>query len=202
MTSADALRAACAILESAARALPNDRWASRRLIVGIDGAGGAGKSTLARGISDACAGRVTIVRCDDFYRPLIGAKYSQLTPEEAYENYFNWRRLRDEVVMPLRSGKRARYQRYDWSTDRLAEWIEIEPREIVLMEGVFSTRPELHPLIDVAIFIETPRDERMRRMSARPQGSTSWIGRWMATEDWYLQHIAPHHHADLVVEGV
>ena len=103
--------------------------------------------------------------------------------------------------MPLRSGKRARYQRYEWSTDRLAEWIEIEPREIVLMEGVFSTRPELRPLIDVAIFIETPRDERMRRMLSRPQGSTSWMEQWMAAEDWYLEHLAPHRRADLVIEG-
>jgi uridine kinase len=193
MTPADAVSAACAIL--------NERRASGRLVVGIDGAGGAGKSTLARGISGAFAGRLAIVRCDDFYRPLSGTQYSRLTPEEAYENYFDWRRLRDEAVMPLRSGNRARYQRYDWSTDRLAEWIEIEPREIVLMEGVFSTRPELRPLIDVAIFIQTPREERLRRMLARPQDSTSWMDPWMAAEDWYLEHVAPHHRADLVIEG-
>ena len=179
----------------------NDRRARGRLIVGIDGAGGAGKSTLASGISDAFTGRVSIVRCDDFYRPLSGAQYSRLTPEEAYENYFDWRRLRDEAVMPLRGGKRPRYQRYDWSTDRLAEWIDIELREIVLVEGVFSTRPELRPLIDVAIFIETPREERLRRMLARPQDSTSWMDPWMASEDWYLQQIAPQRHADLVIEG-
>ena len=116
-------------------------------------------------------GRAAIVRCDDFYRPLIGAQYSRLTPEEAYENYFDWRRLRDEVLTLMRERNRARYQRYDWSTDRLAQWIEIEPREIVIVEGVFSTRPELRTLIEVAIFIETPREERMRRMLARPQAS-------------------------------
>jgi uridine kinase len=200
-TPADAVRAACAVLESAARAVPNDRCASGRLIVGIDGGGGGGKSTLASGISDAFDGRVSIVRCDDFYRPLIGAQYSQLTPEEAYENYFDWRRLRDEALMRLRSGNRARYQRYVWSTDRLAEWIEIEPREIVLVEGVFSMRPELRSVIDVAIFIETSREERMRRMLARPQSNTSWMDQWMAAEDWYLEHLAPHRGADLVIEG-
>jgi uridine kinase len=107
----------------------------------------------------------------------------------------------DEAVIPLRGRKRARYQRYDWRTDRLAEWIEIEPREIVLVEGVFSTRPELRPLLAVAIFIETPREERQRRMLARPQDSSAWMDRWMAAEDWYLEHVAPHRHADLVVEG-
>jgi uridine kinase len=193
MTPAEAVRAACAIL--------NERRRDGRLIVGIDGAGGAGKSTLARGISDAFAGQVSIIRCDDFYRPLIDARYSQLTPNEAYQNYFDWRRLRDEALTPLHGGNSARYQRYDWSTDSLAEWIEAESREIVILEGVFSTRPELQPLIDIAIFVETPREERMRRMLARQQSGTSWMNRWMAAEDWYLQHIAPSLQADLVIEG-
>ncbi len=99
------------------------------------------------------------------------------------------------------SGEPARYQRYDWSTDRLAEWIEIEPREIVLIEGVFSMRPELSDFVDIAIFIETPRDERIRRMSSRPQSDPSWMDPWMAAEDWYFEHIAPHRRADLILEG-
>jgi pantothenate kinase-related protein Tda10 len=92
MTAAEGIRAACAIIESAPRATPNDRRTDAPLIVGIDGAGGAGKSTLARGIDDANPGRASIVRCDDFYHPLTGAQYSRLTVEEAYENYFDWRR--------------------------------------------------------------------------------------------------------------
>jgi uridine kinase len=189
MTPADAVRAACTII--------NERRASGRLLVGIDGAGGAGKSTLANGIGEACGGRAAIIRCDDFYRPLN----AQGTPEEAYEKYFDWRRLRDEALLPLRNGQPARYQRYDWSIDSLAEWITIEPREIILVEGVFSTRPELRTLLEVTLFVETPRDERIRRMSARPQPSISWIDRWMAAEDWYLATIAPHRTADLVIEG-
>jgi uridine kinase len=193
MTPAEAVRAVSTILENRRKDGP--------LTVAIDGGGGAGKSTLARGISEAFAGRVAIIRCDDFYRPLLGEKHLHLTPEEAYENYFDWRRLRDEALVPLRAGNRALYQRYDWATDRLADWSEIGPREIILVEGVFSMRPELRPLIDVAIFIETPRDERMRRMSARPQESTSWMAQWMAVEDWYLEYVAPDRPADLVLKG-
>jgi uridine kinase len=194
MTPADAVRAACAALENAARA----DSASARMVVGIDGAGGAGKSTLARGLGEVFKGRVSVVGCDDFYRPLINAQFS---PEQAYDNYFAWRRLRDEALIPLRNGNQARYQRYDWGTDRLAEWIEVEPREFAVVEGVFSTRPELRPLIDVAIFIETPRDLRIARMTARGQGSTAWMAQWMAAEDWYLEQIAPQRRADLVIEG-
>jgi uridine kinase len=182
---------------AAARALLNARLKSVMLVVAIDGGGGAGKSTLANGIKEAYSGRAAIVRCDDFYRPLN----AQCAPEEAYQRYFDWRRLRDEVLIPLRGGKRARYQRNDWTADRFAEWIEIEPSEIVVVEGVFSMRPELQEWIDVAIFIETPRNERIRRMSARPQDTTSWMHRWMAAEDWYLENLAPQYRADLLIDG-
>jgi uridine kinase len=193
MSPEAAVRAACALL--------NQRRGRGCLFVGIDGAGGAGKSTLADGICEAYWGRVSIVKCDDFYRPIAEHESGTFSPQEAYEKHFDWKRLRDEALIPLREDSPARYQRYDWSTDCLAEWIDIEPREIVIIEGVYSTRPELRELLDVAIFIDTPRDERLRRMRARPQGSTSWIERWMAAEDWYLESVAPQHHADLVIAG-
>ena len=190
MTREEMVKAACAFL--------NASRTDARLMVAIDGAGGAGKSTLARGIEEACGGCVSIVRCDDFYRPLPDAS---LAPEQAYEHYFDWRRLRDEALLPLRAGDVARYQRYDWTTDRLAETIEVEPREIVIVEGVFSMRPELRGFLDVAIFIETPREERIRRMTSRPQPSISWMDQWLAAEDWYLEKVAPHRDADVILEG-
>ncbi|HLX36806.1 MAG TPA: hypothetical protein VKR29_03360 [Candidatus Binataceae bacterium] len=191
MTREEMVTAACALLQA--------RRTGARLFLAIDGAGGAGKSTLAHGIEAAFAGCVSIVRCDDFYRSLHDA---QLTPGEAYERCFDWRRLSDEALMPLHAGKIARYRRYDWTSDRLADSIEVEPREIVIVEGVLSMRPELRALMDLAILIETPRDERIRRMTARAQPSTSWMDQWLAAEDWYLANVAPHRSADLILAGI
>jgi len=183
---------------NAARVLLNAHRTGARLFVALDGAGGAGKSTLARGIEEAFAGCVSIVRCDDFYHPLHDA---QLSAEEAYERSFDWCRLRDEALWPLRAGQVATYRRYDWTGDGLAESVEVEPREIVIVEGVFSMRPELRSMMDLAIFIETPREERIRRMTSRAQPSTSWMDQWLAAEDWYLNSVAPRRDADLILEG-
>ena len=180
--------------------LQDRRAATSTLVAAIDGGGGAGKSTLADAISGVFGAGIAIIRGDDFYRPSRDAEDSS-TAQLAYENYFDWRRLRDDALTPLRDGSIAKYQRYDWSTDSLAEWIEIAPTEIVIVEGVYSMRPELREFIDVAIFIDTPRDERMRRMLARSQNSTAWIERWMAAEDWYFEHLEPAKHADLVIPG-
>lgn len=171
------------------------------LIAAIDGGGGAGKSTLATAIRDALGDQVGIIRGDDFYRPLRDVEHRMSTAQISYENYFDWERLRDDALIALRNGATAKYQRHDWSTDSLAEWIELTPTEIVIVEGVYSMRPELRELIDLAIFVDTPREERLRRMLARTQNSTAWIERWMAAEDWYFDHLEPSKHADLVIPG-
>jgi uridine kinase len=194
MTRDEGVRAACAILRER-------RVAKTPVTAAIDGGGGAGKSTLAAGIRDALGDRVAIIRCDDFYRPLRDDEPNSSTGQLAFENYFDWQRLRDDALIPLRGGSTARYRRHDWSSDSLAEWIEVAPAEIVIVEGVYSMRPELREFIDLAIFVDSPREERLRRMLARNQNRTTWIERWMSAEDWYLDHIAPMKSADLVVHG-
>ncbi len=176
------------------------------MIVGaVDGGAGAGKSTLAKGIRDHLGG-VSILRADHFFVPLNEYPAARLAPDEAYGRYFPWERMRDEALLPLRRGQTARYQRYDWETDRLNQWITVEPNEVILIEGVYSTRPELRPLIDIAIFVETPRDERRKRMLARGHLKNDikndWLAPWMAAEDWYFANVRPAQHADLIVMGI
>jgi len=189
------VRAACRLIAGAGGPV---------IAVAIDGAGGAGKSTLADAICAALRGAVqaiAIVRVDDFYRPLHEDVRVALDAEHGYRNYFDWIRLRDRALIPLRAGKIASYRRYDWSTGELGDRVTVKPAPVVLIEGVYSSRPELRPLLDLAIFVDAPRDLRMRRMSARGQNASEWIARWMAAEDWYLEHVRPADHADLVVRG-
>jgi uridine kinase len=143
---------------------------------------------------------------DHFFLPLNEYPAARLAPDEAYRLYFPGERMRDEALLPLRRGQTARYQRYDLETDRLHQWITVEPNELILIEGVYSTRPELRPLIDIAIFVETPRDERRKRMLARGHLKNDirndWLAPWMTAENWYFANIRPAEHADLVVAGI
>ena len=192
MTPDAMVRAACSLIEARKRE-------GKRLLVAIDGGAGAGKSSLARGIRDQL-GSVSVVRTDDFFRPLNEHPIAHLPAEKLYELYFPWERMRDEALMPLHRGETARYQRYDWSTDRLLEWISIESAEIVLVEGVFSSRPELRPMLDAVILVEAPRAERLRRVLARdPNSVDDWLTPWMFAEDWYLDQIRPQDTADLLL---
>jgi uridine kinase len=184
---------------AAARTLVVRRQASReRVFMAIDGCGGAGKSTLARGVQNSFT-NVSIICTDDFFRPLNQFSDKTLAPAKAYELYFSWQRMRDQALAPLRQGKTARYQRYDWTRDALGEWVIVEPNPIVMVEGVYSSRPELRDLLDAIIFIDAPRDVRRRRMLARGSADSDWMTPWMAAEDWYLEHFRPQESADLVL---
>jgi len=173
--------------------------AGSTMLVAIDGLGGAGKSTLAAqllvSLQDAA-----IVEVDDFYRPMAASERAELGPRDGYDRYFDWRRLRDDVLGPLIRGSRARYRRYDWAANKLAEWREVEPGGVVLVEGVYSIRPQLRPYYGVTVYVDTPRQDRLARMLARG-GDLSWLEHWMAAEDWYLEHERPGEHVDLVVYG-
>ncbi|HEY6418068.1 MAG TPA: hypothetical protein VIX59_03610 [Candidatus Binataceae bacterium] len=189
----DLIKVATALVRKARR--------SNVVVAAIDGAGGAGKSTLAAGIRHQLGELVSIVRGDDFYRPLHSDERAQLDAEYGYRNFFDWQRMRDEALVPLRAGTDTKYQPYDWLSGQLRGWIEVKRKPIIVVEGVYSTRPELRDLIDVAVFVDTPRETRLARMQARAQNETNWIERWMAAEDWYLEHVRPMETADFVVNG-
>lgn len=192
MTTNEAASAACSLIS---RARGKDS-----VVVAIDGGGGAGKSTLAASIRDAMM-TVSIVRVDDFYRPLHNDPRAETDPGYAYLYHLDCGRIRDEALVPLRAGRRVRYQPIEWVSGEPLGWVEVERNPILVLEGVYSMRPELRDLIDVAVFVDTPRDLRRKRMSDRLQAGSGWIDRWMAAEDWYLENLKPAESADLIVKG-
>jgi uridine kinase len=156
-------------------------------VVAIDGPGGSGKSTLAARLSPGL-GDAPIVHTDDFA--------SWETPLEW------WPRLLTQVLAPLAVNMPARYQRYDWETRNLAEWHEIQPTAFVILEGVSASRAAFRPFLSYSIWVETPRDERLRRGLERDgvEATDQWRA-WMAAEDDYIQREQPIEKADSIIDG-
>src|SRR5689334_15473078 len=93
----------------------------RTLLIGIDGRGGSGKSTFARRLERA-GDDVAVVEIDDFYRTEHERLARAANGDTEIGGNFDWRRLRDQVLLPLSRDEPGFYQRYDWATDALAEW--------------------------------------------------------------------------------
>lgn len=173
----------------------------RPALVGIDGQGGAGKSTFARAVVGEL-GNAVVVEGDDFYRDLPDDERVSLAPAAGVEQYFDWQRLRREVLEPVRRGDAVlRYQRYDWDRATMGDWVERPMPDVVVVEGVYTLRPQLLDLIDVAVWVETSEETRLRRQVERGENDDVWIRRWVAAEDHYVATHDPRSVAVLHVEG-
>jgi uridine kinase len=180
-------------------------------LIGIDGTGGSGKSSLARELAAALAGpdgstTVSVVQGDDFYREMDPEERLKLTPAEGYELYFDWERLREEVLAPLTSGNAATYRRYDWPSGRIApgEQHHVPHEGFVIVEGMYVVRPELEGYYDLTVFVDTPFDLAMSRMVARghDHGPGDWNQRWQASDKYYFAATQPWSRLDIVVKGL
>jgi uridine kinase len=158
------------------------------IFVGIDGCGGAGKSTFAARVSSSVP-RASVVHVDDFAGPRV--------PE------WDWARFREQVLLPLLAGRPARYQRWDWDRDEGAEWHDVAVGGLVVVEGVSSTRHEVGAPWALTVWVDAPREVRLERALARdgPVLLERWHNVWQPSEDAYVARENPLTRVDLVVSG-
>ncbi|PGZ55755.1 uridine kinase [Bacillus cereus] len=179
-----------------------EKWKEQSLlIIGIDGCGGAGKSTLANKIKSNFS-TVTIVHMDDFYLP--SAKIENENPtNKSIGADFDWKRLLQEVLDPISNGVEGCYKCYDWGTDSLVESHIVSANGIVIIEGVYATRQELAEMFDLKIWVNCPRETRIKRGIARDGEAARdmWENNWMIAEDMYVESHKPHGFADFIIDG-
>ena len=172
------------------------RSAGDRILIGIDGPGGSGKSDFAKRLAGGGAG-VRVVEMDDFYR-----EPDQYDKAEAGA-LFDWQRLLQQVLDPAVRDEATSYQRFDWVTQRLAYWIDVPEDVALIVEGVTTLRRELRSLFTLRIWVEAPRSVRLARGTARDGASERWKWEdvWMPAEDHYRATHQPDQDVDMVVDG-
>jgi uridine kinase len=186
------------VVRTAVRAISADlraRGERATHLIGIDGPGGAGKSTLARALA-AELGAV-VVAGDDFHRT-GGSRAAGGSAGDEYD----WRKLEAQVLAPAAAGRSIRYQRYDWGRDALAEWRTVAAGTPLVVEGVYVLRTELRDYFTYTVWVDTRRDVRLRRGLERDgrQARSDWL-KWMEREDEYMRSHRPRDTADRVVAG-
>lgn len=181
--------------------LQQKRPATGALLVGVDGPGGSGKSTIAKGLSGACD-QIQVVHVDDFYRP-SAERYAGSIASRPIGSDFDLNRVRVEVLEPLRAGLSAGYHIYDWATDRVSPRVVPIAKPIVVVEGVYSLSASLAEFFEFAIWVTCPRDVRLARGIERDgeEGRPRWEHDWMVGEDQYIERERPQDRASLVCDG-
>ena len=154
-------------------------------IIAVDGPGGAGKSTLAECLAHQLG--ALIISADDFasWEIPMGSGAALL----------------ETVLIPIAAGQSVEFEPTAWGGSPKAR-VLIEPAEFMILEGVGSSREEFRPYLSFCIWVETPRELRLRRGLLRDgeDAGSRWRD-WMAAEDAYIERERPAEHADLVLPG-
>ena len=183
------------------------------LVVGLDGRSGVGKSTLAAGLVEALAVavppvEVAVIDGDGFYAGGTAARWDRRSASEKADQVIDWRRQR-AVLEGLRDWGVATWHAFDWDAD---DWdrdpppfadrpTTVEAAPVVLVDGAYSCRPELHDLLHLRVLAEAPTQVRRARLLTREgdEHDAGWDRRWSEAEDHYFGTVMPPDRFDLVV---
>jgi uridine kinase len=177
------------------------------VVVAIDGASGAGKSSLASAVAGIIV--ATVVPSDDFFATGIpSAAWDRRSPADRVRDAIDWRRLRQEALEPLLAGEPARWKAFDFTAQRpdgsypvASEFTECAAAPVILLDGAYSSRPELADLISLSVLVEVSAGVREARLRAREEAAflREWHERWDAAEAYYFEKVRPRSSFDLVV---
>ena len=178
------------------------------IVIGIAGASGAGKTTLANKLKNSLGEGVTIICQDNYYKDL-----SHLSPAERAKINFDAPSSIDIDLLKthlkaLKSGKAINLPIYDFVThSRTKKTIKVEPKKILIIEGclVFAV-PEVRDVCDMKLFVDADMDICLCRRIERDQlerGRTfpDIKKQYLKTvRPMFLKHIAPSKaFADLII---
>jgi uridine kinase len=194
-----------------------------RRLVAVDGRSGAGKSTFADELADRLGRRgVPVVRSttDSFHRPRRERLARGLPSVEGiYLDAYHLDVIVGDLLEPFASGRsRARVAAFDEPSDSpVDDHGVVDPDAVLVFDGLFLQRPELHGYWTTAIFLEA--DQRCDQawldylLGDLPAGAEQRAAehdarlgraRWPRyRQGWaiYIEAVRPADRADLVIDN-
>ena len=177
------------------RAIEALRRSHGRVVVGISGFGGAGKSTLARALVSEIT-ESTRLRGDDF-----------LDPARSHRRSVDWDgvdrlRMRHQVIDPFRRGEPATYRAWDWSTGAPGEPRVLPDAGVLIVDAIGLFHPEMTECFDLAVWVDVDLPTAQRRGMHRDHllgrdHDRLWNEVWVPNDRDFARVFAPMQAADL-----
>ena len=180
----------------------------------VDGVDGAGKTTFADELGSVLEARgVPVIRAsvDGFHNvPADRHRLGKSSPEGFFRCSYDYDRLREALLDPLRPGGDGRYVRalYDvWAESPVTAAEETaEPGSILVIDGIFLHRPELRGYWDYSIFLDVRFDVSMPRCARRtglvsPDPNAESNRRYVDGQRLYFAECSPWEHASVVIDN-
>src|SRR5262245_21001639 len=181
----------------------------RRILIGIAGGSGSGKTLVARTIvRELGTDRVVVIDQDSYYKnledvPFRDRESRNFDHPDAFDN-----ELLKHHIRELLAGHEVDQPIYDYSVHRrLAETRRIGEHHILVLEGILIfVDPELRDMMDIKLFIDADPDirfiRRLRRdLVERGRSVDSVIKQYTeSVRPMHLQFVEPSkRHADVII---
>jgi uridine kinase len=186
----------------------------RRILVGVDGVDGAGKTTFADDLAtETCRRARKVIRAstDGFHRPAAQRyRLGRGSPEGFYRDSYDYDRLRSDLLDPCSPSGSGVYRGAVFDVEQdlpLLGMAELaEPRAVVIVDGLFLHRSELCGYWDFSIFLDVAFDISIPRGAARglgygsPDPSAPSNQRYVEGQRMYFRDAQPTRYASIVVD--
>ena len=140
-----------------------------KLIIGIAGGSGSGKTTVVNKVVEGCdPSRISVISQDNYYND-----NSHLTLEERRRINFDHPQAIEFPLLinhlkQLKEGHPIEMPTYSFVVStRMKETIHVEPTDVIVVEGILVLAiPELRELMDLKVFVDADADDRLARRTA------------------------------------
>lgn len=168
---------------------------SELLLCAIDGNSGAGKSTVAGLLSQFYD--CNVFHMDDFFLP------PKLKTEERLKQpggNVDYDRFQKEVIDGILSRREFNYRVYDCSVRKLDRTVSVKPKQLNIIEGVYSMHPKLAGFYDIKILIKISKAEQRKRILDRSgeEMLKRFEREWIPLEDVYFKELQIERNCDLI----
>jgi uridine kinase len=183
------------------------------VLVAVDGVDAAGKTTFADALAMTMrtTGRPTIrISLDDFHNSrAVRHRRGRHSPQGFWLDSYNYERFNSHVLGPLGPGGSRRYRprAHDLRTDAdiLMADRHAPPGCVVIIDGLFLHRDELHGHWDFSVFLDVPFEVTSGRMAARDAMPSDpdhpGMQRYVEGQRLYLQQCDPRSRASIVIDN-
>ena len=155
----------------------------RRVVLGIDGRCGAGKTTLAKIITKVYGG--DFISTDDFYLPF------ELRTTERMQipgGHINYERFIMQVIDPIKAGHTTlEYENFNCFTNTATPLVKNLNSKVIVIEGSYSLHPYVRELYSLSTFLDIPDALQQERILKRngPEKLKMFKDMWIPFEDNY-----------------
>ncbi len=175
---------------------------NKPIVVAVDGRSGTGKSTISALIAESTRG--VLINTDDFWSGGSDEEWEAKDPQTRADRAIDWQRLKREVIEPFLSAAVVQYFPFNFQdgSGLSASPIVVQPADIIILDGAYSSRPELEDLIDFSILVISQDDAARRRRLILREGlkyMQRWHRLWDPAESHYFTHIRPSTAFDAII---